>query len=33
MSLGPVDIPAGADVNIRAKLSADKTPTLKVQVK
>ena len=33
MSLGPVDIPAGADVGIRAKLSADKTPTLKVQVK
>jgi hypothetical protein len=33
MSLGPVDIPAGADVNIRAKLSADKTPTLKVKVK
>lgn len=33
MSLGPVDIPAGADVGIRAKLSAEKTPTLKVQVK
>jgi hypothetical protein len=33
MSLGPVDIPAGADVGIRAKLSADKTPTLKAQVK
>ena len=33
MSLGPVDIPAGADVSIRAKLSADKTPILKVQVK
>jgi hypothetical protein len=32
MSLGPVDIPAGVDVGIRAKLSADKTPTLKVQV-
>ncbi len=33
MSLGPVDIPAGVDVGIRAKLSAEKTPTLKVQVK
>ena len=33
MTLGPVDIPAGADVSIRAKLSAEKTPTLKVQVK
>lgn len=33
MSLGPVEIPAGADVGIRAKLSAEKTPTLKVQVK
>ena len=33
MSLGPVEIPAGVDVGIRAKLSAEKTPTLKVQVK
>lgn len=33
MSLGPVTIPEGADVSIRAKLSADKTPTLKVKVK
>ena len=33
MTLGPVNIPAGADVSIRAKLSAEKTPTLKVQVK
>ncbi|UCH59551.1 MAG: DUF4397 domain-containing protein [Anaerolineales bacterium] len=33
MSVGPVDIPAGADVNIKAKLSANKTPTLKVKIK
>ena len=33
MSLGPTDIPAGADVNIKAKLSAGKTPVLKVKVK
>ncbi|UCD43083.1 MAG: DUF4397 domain-containing protein [Chloroflexota bacterium] len=33
MSLGPTDIPAGVDVDIRAKLSADKTPILKVKVK
>lgn len=33
MSLGPVTIPEGTDVSIRAKLSADKTPTLKVKVK
>ena len=32
MSLGPVDIPAGVDVTIKAQLSADKTPTLKVRV-
>lgn len=28
MDLGPVDLPAGADVLINAKLSADKTPIL-----
>ena len=33
MSLGPTDIPAGVDVDIKAKLSANKTPTLKVKVK
>jgi hypothetical protein len=33
MSLNDANIPAGADVKIRAKLSAEKTPTLKVQVK
>ena len=33
MSLEPTYIPEGVDVNIRAKLSADKTPTLKVKVK
>jgi len=33
MSLGPVNIPGDVDVSIRAKLSAEKTPTLKVQVK
>lgn len=33
MSLVPTDIPAGVDVNIKAKLSADKTPVLKVKVK
>lgn len=33
MSLDAQDIPAGVDVNIRAKLSAQKTPTLKVKVK
>jgi hypothetical protein len=33
MSLGPVEIPAGADVTIKAQLSANKTPTLHVNVK
>ncbi len=33
MSLGPTYIPEGVDVNIRAKLSAEKTPILKVKVK
>jgi cell division protein YceG involved in septum cleavage len=33
MSLMDADIPAGVDVSIRAKLSAEKTPVLKVQVK
>ena len=33
MSLGPTDIPAGVDVTIRATLSAEKTPMLKVWVK
>ena len=33
MSLGPTDIPADVDVNIKAKLSADQTPVLKVKVK
>lgn len=33
MDLGPVDISAGADVDIKAKLSANKTPILKVKVK
>ena len=33
MSLGPTDIPADVDVNIKAKLSAEKTPVLKVKVK
>ena len=33
MSLGPTDIPAGVDVDIKAKLSANKIPTLKVKVK
>jgi hypothetical protein len=33
MSFGPAEIPAGVDVNVKAKLSADKTPTLKVMVK
>lgn len=33
MSLEPTDIPEGVDVNIRAKLSAEKTPILKVMVK
>lgn len=33
MSLGPTDIPAGVDVTIKAKLSAGKSPILKVNVK
>jgi hypothetical protein len=33
MSLGPVEIPAGVSVSIRATLGAQKTPTLRVNVK
>jgi CRISPR/Cas system-associated exonuclease Cas4 (RecB family) len=33
MSLGPTDIPAGVSVTIRATLGAQKTPTLRVNVK
>lgn len=33
MSFGPAEIPGGVDVNVKAKLSADKTPVLKVKVK
>jgi hypothetical protein len=33
MSFGPAEIPAGVDVNVKAKLSAEKTPVLKVKVK
>lgn len=33
MSFGPADIPAGVDVSVHAKLSAQKTPFLKVSVK
>jgi hypothetical protein len=33
MSLGPTDIPADVDVTIRATLGADKTPTLRVNIK
>lgn len=33
MNLGPVEIPAGADVTINAKLTADKTPILYAIVK
>ena len=33
MTLGPVDIPAGVDVMIKAQLSGGKTPVLKVKVK
>ena len=33
MSLGPVEIPAGVSVSIRATLGAMKTPTLRVNVK
>lgn len=32
MSLGPVDIPADADVTIRATLSAEKTPTMQASI-
>jgi hypothetical protein len=33
MSLGPVEIPAGVNVAIRATLGAQKTPTLRVVVR
>lgn len=33
MTLGPVDIPAGVDVMIKAQLSANKTPALKAKIK
>ena len=33
MTLGPADIPAGADVTIRATLSGGKTPVLKAKIK
>jgi hypothetical protein len=33
MKLGSTDIPKGVEVRIRAKLSAQKTPTLKVKIK
>ena len=33
MTFGPADIDAGSDVSVHAKLSAGKTPTLKVKVK
>jgi hypothetical protein len=33
MNLGPVELPAGADVTINAKLTSDKTPILFAQVK
>ena len=33
MSFGPAEIPAGVEVDVKAKLSADKSPTLKVKVK
>lgn len=33
MTLGPADIPAGADVTIRATLSGGKTPVLKANIK
>jgi hypothetical protein len=33
MNLGPIDIPADADLTINAKLTADKTPILFVNVK
>ncbi len=33
MTLGPVYIPAGVDVMIKAQLSANKTPALKAKIK
>ncbi len=33
MSLGPVPIPAGVDVDVRARLSAGKTPILDAKVR
>ena len=33
MTLGPADIPAGADVTIKATLSGGKTPVLKANIK
>lgn len=33
MTLGPTDIPGDVDVTIRAQLSAEKTPTLRVNIK
>jgi hypothetical protein len=33
MAFGPAEIPAGVDVSVHAKLSAEKTPVLKVIVK
>ena len=33
MSFGPADVPAGADVSVKAQLSGGKTPVLKVKVK
>jgi hypothetical protein len=32
-SFGPADVPAGANVTARARLGADKTPTLDVKVR
>ena len=33
MTVGPVDIPPGVDVNLHAKLSSNKTPIIKAKVK
>jgi hypothetical protein len=33
MTVGPVDIPAGADVSLHAKLSGGKTPIIKAKIK
>lgn len=33
MTVGPVDIPAGVDVSIHARLSGGKTPILDVKIK